>query len=260
MTNDTLTDTQRKLAQISDAGLFERLATAILREADWRTQHLVHTGMNLDGKTVRSPVDGITLLGHTDPPRMIAVHHTTCRRQDLDGKWLNDPLSSTTTPDSKSASPEGDLIKTIRLYIEQKKEIPNLVSTIILTTTKEPSEKLVRKVHTVAHCAGVDVQIWANSALAHFLDVNPRGQWIRKCFLRIDQELLSLDLLQEISKMSLSYAVLHDDRRLWIDRELDLTLSQATNGPMLFLVAESGLGKTVACYRRIAKHIESGGV
>ena len=260
MAETTLTETQRKLDQITDPGLFEQLATAILREADWRNQHLVHTGTNLDGKTVRSPVDGITFLGQTNPPRMIAVHHTTCRRQDLEGKWLNDPSPSVTTNDAKSISPAGDLVKTIRLYFQQKKVIPPLEATIILTTTKEPSEELVRKVHTVAHCAGVDVRIWSNSALAHFLDIDPRGQSIRRRFFQIHQELLSLELLQEISEMSLSYAVLHDDRRLWINRGLDLTLYQATNSAMVFLVGESGLGKTVACYRRLAKHIESGGL
>ena len=260
MAGTALTDTHRKLDQLSDPGLFEQLATAILREADWRTQRLVHTGTNLDGKTVRSLVDGITILGHTNPPRLIAVHHTTCRRKDLEGKWLDDHSRSAQTRDSKSTSPEGDLVKTIRLYIEQRKEIPNLEATIILTTTKEPSEELVRRVHTVAHCAGVDVQIWPNSALAHFLDADPRGQWIRKRYFRTSEELLSPKLLKEICKLSLSYAVLHDDQRLWIDRELDLTLRRATNSPMVFLVAESGLGKTVACYRRLARHLEAGGL
>ena len=260
MAKSTLTDTQHKLDEISDPGLFERIATAILREADWRNQYLVQTGTNLAGKTVRSPVDGITFLGQTKPPRMIAVHHTTCRRQDLETKWLNSPSYSQTTSNFKSTSCEGDLVKTIRMYAERKRETPDLEATIILTTTREPSAELVCKVHTIAHCAGVHVQIWSNSILAHFLDVNPRGQWIRKRFFQIDQELLSLDLLREISRKSLSYAVLHDDRQLWIDRKLDLTLCQTKNNAMVFLVGESGLGKTVTCYRRLEKHIESGGL
>jgi hypothetical protein len=51
--------TVKLLSEMSDEGLFERLATAVLREADPRYSALVHPGVNADGKTVKSPLDGI---------------------------------------------------------------------------------------------------------------------------------------------------------------------------------------------------------
>ena len=56
------------MAAITDQGLFEQLATAVLREANSRYRLLVHTGVNLDGKTIRSPVDGITFVAGENPP------------------------------------------------------------------------------------------------------------------------------------------------------------------------------------------------
>jgi hypothetical protein len=62
------------LAAITDEGLFERLATSILREANPIYRSLVHTGVNATGKTIKSPVDGICFVPGSDPPHMIAFH------------------------------------------------------------------------------------------------------------------------------------------------------------------------------------------
>lgn len=51
--------TVQALAGITDAGLFECLATAILRDANPIYRSLVHPGVNEEGKTVKSPLDGI---------------------------------------------------------------------------------------------------------------------------------------------------------------------------------------------------------
>ncbi|HEX9867197.1 MAG TPA: hypothetical protein VGC99_01160, partial [Candidatus Tectomicrobia bacterium] len=82
--------TVQALAAITDEGLFERLAMAILREANPTYRSLVHPGMNV-GKTVKSPLDGICFVQGADPPHMIAVHHTITARSDLEKKWLHDP-------------------------------------------------------------------------------------------------------------------------------------------------------------------------
>ena len=47
--------TKQALASITDEGLFERLATTILREANPLYESLVQTGVNADGKTVKAP-------------------------------------------------------------------------------------------------------------------------------------------------------------------------------------------------------------
>jgi hypothetical protein len=94
--NDT--ETNRILAGFRDQGLFERLATSVLRAAEPCYASLVHPGVNAEGKTVRSPLDGITFVPRADPPHMIAVHHTTCSADKLESKWCHsackfDPLS-----------------------------------------------------------------------------------------------------------------------------------------------------------------------
>lgn len=44
-----------KLAEITDQAAFERLATAILREAEPGYASLLHPGVNVNGKTVKPP-------------------------------------------------------------------------------------------------------------------------------------------------------------------------------------------------------------
>ena len=78
--------TVQALAAITDEGLFERLAMAILREANPTYLPLVHPGVNVAGKTVKSPLDGICFVQGADPPHIIAVHHTITARDDLEKK------------------------------------------------------------------------------------------------------------------------------------------------------------------------------
>jgi hypothetical protein len=61
-------NTEQALAAITDEGLFERLATAILREANPNYYSLAHPGVNVAGKTVKSPLDGICFVKGADPP------------------------------------------------------------------------------------------------------------------------------------------------------------------------------------------------
>ena len=252
-------ETQRKLAAITDPGQFEQLATAVLREANSRYRLLVHTGVNLYGRTIRSPVDGITFVAGENPPHMIAVHHTTCKRNDLEKKWLHDPATINPHKGGKPTATPGDLVKTAQLFAEQKREIPNLQLTLILTTNKEPSEVLVRNVRTAGESAGIEVMIWSNSVLAHYLDYHEKGQWIRSRFLGIEQEHLSDELLHELSRSSLENSVLLNDSELWIECQLDQKLEKAANRDVVFVVAESGLGKSVACHKRLTAHIRTGG-
>ena len=252
-------ETQRHLDAITDQGLFERLATAVLREVNPRYRLLTHSGVNLDGKTVRSPVDGVTFVSGANPPHMIAVHHTTCKRENLKTKWLNDPRKVKLRKGRKPTAPPGDIVKTAQLFEEQKREMPDLQVSLILTTNREPSEALVRKVSIAGNAAGLEVIIWSRSALAHFLDYDANGQWIRSSFLGIEQERLSDELLRELSRSSLENSGLPDDKELWIDRQLDRALEEAVGQDVVFVVAESGLGKSVACHKRLAAHVEAEG-
>ena len=155
---------------------------------------------------------------------MIEVHHTTCKRKDLEKKWLLDPDRVKPCKGGKPTATPGDIITTARLFVEQKRQMPNLRATLILTTNKEPPEALVRKINAAVDAAGIDeVIIWSRSALAHFLDYDVKGQWIRNRLLGIEQERLSEELLHELSQRSLQNNELPDKSELWIECRLDQT-------------------------------------
>src|ERR1039458_5503445 len=143
----TSQDTIRKLSQMTDEAEFERLAMAILREAKPEYASLLHPGVNTAGKTIKSPVDGIRFVPGAPPPYMIAAHHTTCARNDLQKKWLHDPATVKPQKGGQPTMPPGDLIKTAKVFDDEKKRIASLRGTLILTTNQEPSEVLVREVN-----------------------------------------------------------------------------------------------------------------
>lgn len=191
--------TDQVLAAFTDEGLFERLATAILREADPRYRSLAHPGVNAAGKTVKSPLDGICYVPGADPPHMIAVHHTITKRDDLEKKWLHDPSKVKPRKGARPSAPAGDLIKTAELVAGERIRAPGLRATLILTTNEEPSETLIRAVEAAGRDCGLEIDLWARSRLCHFLDNHPTGQWLRRSFLDIEQEQLSMELLHGAS-------------------------------------------------------------
>ena len=248
-------NTGEALEAITDAGLFELLATAVLREAEPHCDSLVQTGVNAAGKTVSAPLDGIGFVPGADPPHMIAVHHTTTERRELRAKWLNEPRERK----GPHGSPKvGDLIKTGDCVVRAREEFPDLRATLILTTNREPDDQLVTDVNLVGNRWGLEVRLWHRSRISHFLD-SPAGQWVRRQFLGVEQELLSSDLFHELSRRSLESQVPPGDPETWVDRALDRELQSITRNGVTFLVADSGLGKSVACYRALAAHVEAGG-
>lgn len=252
--------TLQALAAITDEGLFERLATAILRDANPTYRSLVHTGVNVAGKTVKSALDGICFVPNSDPPHLIAVHHTTTARDDLEKKWLHDPSKVKPRKGSRSTAPAGDLIKTAELVAKERTHTPDLRATLVLTTNEEPREALVRALDVAGRNHGLEIDLWSCSRLSHFLDNRPTGQWIRRSFLGIEQEQLSPELLHELSKKSLEIQSPLDNPTAWVPRALDATLSTSLCRDVTFLVAGSGLGKSVGCYRKLAAHVEGGGL
>lgn len=254
--------TAQALANITDAGLFERLATSVLRAAHpEQYAPLAHPGVNVAGKTVKSPLDGICFVQGANLSHMIAVHHTIAARDDLEKKWLHDPSTVKSRKGSKPTAPPGDVIKTAELVAQERIKIPDLLVTLVLTTNEEPSEELVRKVVAVGRTYDIEIDIWSRSRLSYVLDNQPTGQWIRRSLLNIEQEQLSSELLHELSIKSLEIQKnnLLDDSNAWIPRQLDSLLSNALNRDTTFLIAGSGSGKSVACFRHLVTHIENGG-
>ncbi|NEV77866.1 hypothetical protein DYI24_12540 [Rhodopseudomonas sp. BR0C11] len=255
MTEDTI----KQLSEMTDDAEFERLAMAILREANPEYASLLHTGVNSAGKTVKSPVDGISFAIGAQPPHMLAVHHTTCARNDLEGKWLHDPATVKPHKGGKPKAPPGDVLKAAKLYEDERVRLGTLRGTLILTTNQEPSEELVRDTRATGRKFGLSVDIWSASRLAHVLDNTPTGQWIRAKYLRIDQERLSKELLAKLSRDSLDAHRPSNDIAAWVPRSLDGLLGAADSQDVVFVIAESGLGKSVACYKYLDRHIASGG-
>lgn len=250
--------TVQALSAITDGGLFERLAAAILREANPDYGSLVHPGVNVAGKTVKSPLDGICFIKGANPPHMVAVHHTTTARDDLEKKWLHDPSTVKPRNGTRPTAPAGDLIKTAQLVAEERKRVPNLCATLVLTTNEEPAEALIRTIQAAGDRFGLEIDIWSRSRLSHYLDT-PSGQWIRRSFLKIEQEQLSPELLRELSQMSLQINHPPDNPDAWVPRALDSMVTAKLMSDVTFLVAGSGLGKSIACFRQLAAHLNAGG-
>ena len=234
------TDTRQRLDRITDPGLFEELATAVLRELDHRCRLLAHVGTNPEGRTVRSTLDGITYFSEEGERRMVAVHHTIQR--DLRPKWLND---------------DGDVPKTIDVFRRKKNLIPELRATLILTTNREPREELVHEVEAVGYQDGIDIEIYPGSVIAHFLDTEPKGQWLRQNYLGVSQTTLSEELLRELSVQSIDEELPNTEP--WVSRAVDEQLAIHSLYPVSFIVGESGMGKTVACLKCLQDYVEGGG-
>ncbi|MCY4002687.1 MAG: hypothetical protein OXF33_03135 [Rhodospirillales bacterium] len=238
-------DTRQRLARITDAGEFEKLATAVLREQEAHCRRLAHVGVNAKGKTVKSPVDAIVYTSVGGQRHLLAVHHTTCGIEDLRRKWL-------TNPDS-------DLRKTMRELEVRRENTPELGATLILTTNKDPQPKLIHEVECASGEARIEIKIWTGSALAHFLDFDPKGQWLRKSFLGVAPTRLSRELLGELSVRSVELAQLQDDPERWVKREVEAKLRKPIGDQVQFVLGNSGIGKSVACLKCLQQHVRAGG-
>ena len=254
--------TQRTLAALTDEGHFERLATAILREANPLYRSLVHAGVNTAGKTVKAPLDGICFVQGARPPHLIAVHHTITDRAGLEKKWLHDPATVKKRRKSSRAAltPAGDLLKTSEVVARERERTPSLQATLVLTTNQEPPEDLIRSLDLAARQCAIEIDMWSQSRLSHFLDNEPTGQWLRHQYLGLTQELLSIELLRDLTEKNLRIHRPHDDPGVWVDRELDYKIEQSKQRVLTFLIAGSGSGKSVACHRALAEHAKVGAI
>lgn len=247
------------LAKITDEGLFERLATAVLRQAEpGLYAKLSHPGMNPAGRTKPSPVDGIGFVTSDDLPHMVIAHHTIASLRELKRKWLNNPAKAK-KGDSKTAAVLGDVVKTNQIVKEERERTPSLRVTLALTSNQDPSENLIRDVQAVANLHRITIDVWPVSRIAHYLDNTPDGQWLRRQYLGISQERISADLLAELSRLSLDSFNMMPATETLIERDFDAIVASRSPLPVAFFIGESGFGKTVACYTFLKKHIDSGG-
>ncbi|MBU0557577.1 MAG: hypothetical protein KKD64_05220 [Alphaproteobacteria bacterium] len=243
--------TIRALAEMTDEGRFEQMALAILHHAEPLCACLSQQGVNASGKTRASPVDNIGFVRGATPPHLVAIHHTTAIERDLRAKWMTEPS------DVRSIR-IGDIAKTAKIVAEERDRKPELAATLFLTTNREPDEKLVRDAVSLGAQFGITIDIWSRVRLARVLDLDRIGQSIRRTFLGIEQELLSPDLLSDLSRMSLGALAPPELSVSWIARDVDRQFLQSRR-PVSFVIGESGSGKTVACLRAMTHWITAGG-
>jgi hypothetical protein len=96
----------------------------------------------------------------------------------------------------------GDLPKTAAILQQERARTLAIRATLVLTTNQEPDEGLIREVSAAARAAEIEVDLWPVSRLAHFLDFNPQGQWIRRQYLAIEAKRQSGPLLHALSRKS----------------------------------------------------------
>lgn len=225
---------------MTDAGVFERLATAVLRRASPAYAALVHSGVNADGRPVPAPVDGFSLGGTTKPSVFVA--HTTTKLSELHGKWLN-PVS-------------GDIVKA-------KAEASAAGvggGTLVLTLNREPPIALVTQAEAACASAGLTLDLWCQSRLADFLDDDAEGQWIRRRFFGEPADRLSFSSLQSIGEIGPVDVPLFDEAAALAPRQaaVDLTARLRDGQRLILLNATSGQGKTVVASQIWRAMVEAG--
>lgn len=226
---------------------FEALATDVLRRSTPAYRRLGHVGVNAGGRTVRSPVDGLAIDREAGQRVLIVAQYTTTATRGLRAKWL----------DSKA----GDAVKSLAILNAERDRSATDKSVLILATSHEPSDKLVRDVNALAG-REIDVDIWGPSRLAGYLDHDPEGQWLRKIHLGAPLTRLGVDLLREIGARSIQSYLAGVEVATLVPRAFDLEFEEQIErqAGASFLAGPSGGGKSVACRRLGERWMDRGGV
>lgn len=235
---DLITTTRRLVADIKSPDTFETLATTVLRAAHPDYAALIHVGTNEDGRTVRSPIDGIELRVHRGSRRLLIIQHTITAKPGLRRKWL--------------AQEEGDLAKAKAIVEFERNRGTIRKATLVLCCSIDPDQELIRDVHAAAG-NDLELDIWPGSRIADFLDRDPEGQWLRQQAFGTEAVRLSMSQAREIAQRSLAGYLPLVPREDIVARAFDpvlLSFALSARG-VGFIIGESGVGKSAAL-RRLA--------
>ena len=243
--------TAKKIEDFTDPGKFENLIHSILRSANPEYASIISTGVNIDEKPIKSPLDGFSRIPNSKPPKYVMVQHTTAKLKDLEKKWLFD--HTTASGKSGEEGHDGDVIKSGEYAQKIREDSPDAEFILVLSTNRRFSlgskDPLIPK--TYAKCEELDIgcDIWEQSRIVEFLDNTSDGHWLRKKYLGIEAELLSEKLLEQICERNL----LRYKQEFFIDdinflkRDIDLLVDQEIsdeNKILHLLIGESGFGKS----------------
>ncbi|NQX38462.1 hypothetical protein SAMN05421820_101483 [Pedobacter steynii] len=241
--------TAEHVKAITDRALYEQLANAVLRKKYEDLSNLIVGGLNEKGETVKGKLDSFCSV---DGNKFHIVEHTT-DDSNLERKWLYDK-STYKGKKPKSDTGNGDLIKVIERAKEIKQRIPSAEFTVYLTTNQMVDEALWEKVVACGENNDVSVELLELSAISSFLDLDAHGQYLRKQFLNIDRELLSIEKVFEILKQNLAQYKAEsfiDSESLDKEWQLQDLVEHYYREPNLLtlIIADSGMGKSTLCYR-----------
>lgn len=262
-----MTLTASNLLRMTDRAAFERLALHVLRFAEPDCASVIRLGTNEQGETVVSPLDGFAAVPGTTPPLYIAVESTTTDAAGLEKKWLYD--QTTYVPGSKppkTPPKDGDLVKAVRQAQALRQGEPTARFKVYLVTNEIVEPTLRARVDQVARSLNVECDVWEQSRIADYLDIDPTGQYLRLKYFGTPAERLSGSLLLQVSRaVHQQYAHarrVSSNPATWTARTIDAEVLARTDDArsrLVLLVGESGFGKTVAAYRAMETWL-SGGV
>jgi len=240
--------TAEHVKAITDRALYEQLANAVLRRKFGHLSNLIVGGLNEKGETVKGKLDSFCSV---DGNKFYIVENTT-DDSNLERKWLYDKTTYTGRKPLNEIG-NGDLLKVIERAKEIRLQIPSAKFTVYLTTNQSVDEELWEKVISCGHNNDVSVELLELSVISSFLDHDPHGQYLRKQFMGIDQELLPVEKVLEISHVNLKQyqAESFIDPGL-IDKEWQLQELvdhyYKEQDLLTLIIADSGMGKSTLCY------------
>lgn len=249
-------ETARRLAAMTDAADFERLASAVLRRARPAVYgNISHPGTQPGGKTVPAPFDNVGWVNTPGGSTFVCAAHSTTEQNKLNGKWLHDP--ATVTPRGASGrptQPPGDLVKGIEEITALRAAHPELTTVVFaLTTNRETPADARTAAEALAIRHNIELDVWSASRIADFLDLTPEGQVIRHRHFGDSIRLLSQALLTDIGVRSL-----RDHLRMPPAAEIVARADTFGDAGDVLLVGESGMGKSTAAGVFLRDYLEGG--
>jgi hypothetical protein len=252
-TNQTI----KKLSEFKDAAKFERLATAYLRASNPnKYQDTSHLGVNPTGSTVKAPLDGFATYEENGELGIAGLEHTTTEINKLHDKFLKD-LSSVKPKDPKKGATgtEGDLRKSIDVINTYRKKYPDIKrATVALVSTLDPKPNTILDAKVLAKSNNIDLEIHSGTRIADYLDTTAKGQHLRKLYLGVNPDKLSLELLRDITAEQIAVYSKFVDTKLIVQR----TNNQFEVSHHKFLVGESGVGKSIIASELLQTNFENG--
>jgi energy-coupling factor transporter ATP-binding protein EcfA2 len=243
-------DSTAKILEQMDGTQFEKICGPILRRMIPELKNLIPSGINVDGRVIKSLADGFCFIDQTH----FATVHITTNASNLKKKWLYNGEAKST--------PKGDLIKSITQAREMHNEKSDYRFTLFLVHSRPVDESLHRKVNEAISDEFISVRIIEQRDLALFLDYEPEGQYLRKHLLGIDAIRISELLLKDIANTNLSrYA-----KEIYFEHSFLVGIStqkkvednlKSSTKTINLLTGDSGFGKSTLCYAMMHSFLDS---